>query len=102
MSRTQSRITLVCYDISSNKLRRKIDRCMKDFGVRFQYSVYLCRLDKDDAELCRRSLQKVLDKYNNEKQPSDSLILLERLNPSAASCLLGAGFDSDAPSFMII
>ena len=101
MSRTSNKITLVCYDISSNKLRRKIDKCMKDFGIRLQYSIYLCRLDNDGVDLCREKLLIVLNKYQKEKRSGDSLIIFERLNPKAADCLLESSIFNDEPVYRI-
>ena len=101
MSRTATRITLVCYDISSDKLRRKIDSCMKDFGIRLQYSIFLCRLDAEEVLRCRESIQKVLTKYGNEKVPNDSLIVFERLSACEASCLLGSRIEHEPSDFEI-
>jgi CRISPR-associated endonuclease Cas2 len=63
MSRTVNSITLVCYDITSDKLRRKIVKCMKDFGMRLQYSVFLYRLDPNGVSRCCEKLSKLLSKY---------------------------------------
>ena len=62
MSRTAITFILVCYDISSDKLRRKIDSCMKDFGARLQYSIFLCRLDAEDVLRCRKEHTKSIGK----------------------------------------
>ena len=35
---------LVCYDISNPKRLRKVATACEDYGVRKQYSVFLCRL----------------------------------------------------------
>ena len=99
MNRTANSITLVCYDISSDKLRRKIDKCMKDFGVRLQYSIFLCRLDVDGVIHCRERILKVLTQFKKEKDPADSLIIFERLHPDAVNCLLGARIECDPPTF---
>ena len=34
---------IVSYDITSNKLRRKIAKELENYGVRVQYSVFECR-----------------------------------------------------------
>ena len=99
MKRTTNNITLVCYDITSNKLRRKIDECMKDFGVRLQFSVFVCRLDADGVSCCREKLQKVLKTYCNEQEPGDSLILFERFRPDIAYSLVGARIETEPPTF---
>lgn len=31
---------LICYDISSNKLRTKLDKLLSDYGIRVQYSIF--------------------------------------------------------------
>ena len=36
---------IVSYDITSNKLRRKIAKELENYGVRVQYSVFECSLD---------------------------------------------------------
>jgi CRISPR-associated endonuclease Cas2 len=90
-------ITLVCYDIAGDKLRRRIDKCMKDFGVRLQYSVFICRLDAEGVARCREKLRKLFAKYHREKGQSDSLIIFERLNPDVADCLIGVRIEREPP-----
>jgi CRISPR-associated endonuclease Cas2 len=102
MSRTINSITLVCYDIKSDKLRRSIDNCMKSFGVRLQFSVFLCRLDANGISRCREKLQKAIEKYKKEKDTSDSLIIFERFPPEIADCLLGARIERESSTFEII
>jgi CRISPR-associated endonuclease Cas2 len=101
MSRTANDITLVCYDITSNKLRGKIDKCMKDFGVRLQFSVFMCRLDAGGVSRCKEELQKLLKTYFDERKPSDSLIIFERFNPGIADCLMGERVERKSPSYEI-
>ncbi len=36
---------VISYDISSDRLRRKVSRIMEDYGRRVQYSVFECELD---------------------------------------------------------
>ena len=101
MYRSSINITLVCYDISNNKLRSKIDKCMKDFGVRLQYSVFMCRLDADGISLCREKLLKVLKKYHKEQEETDSLIIFERLHPDDTCCLVGTQIEREPSAFKI-
>ena len=101
MNHTVNNISIVCYDITSNKLRCKIDKAMKDFGTRLQFSVFLCRLDPQGINRCRDALKKVLELYHIEKESTDSLIIFERLHPESADCLLGSRIDQEAPRFEI-
>jgi len=95
-------ITIVCYDIVSNKLRSKIDKCMKDFGKRIQFSIFLCRLDTDGVKRCKASLKEVLEKFDCEKEPEDSIIIFERLSPDNVNCLIGAKIERNAPKFFVL
>jgi len=98
MNPTGNNFTLVCYDITSNKLRCKIDKCMKDFGTRLQYSVFICRLDADGITRCREKLAKVLSTYHGEKGSDDSLIIFEQFNPNIADSLLGQRIEREISS----
>ena len=101
MSRTVNNITIVCYDITSDKLRCKIDKCMKDFGIRLQFSVFFCRLDADGVSRCREKLQKVIQQYHKEKESSDSLIIIERFSPDIVDCIIGARIECEMSKFII-
>jgi len=52
---------LVCYDISNPKRLRKVATVCEDFGVRKQFSVFLCRLSATDLVRLRSRLYDVLD-----------------------------------------
>ena len=101
MNRIGNNISLVCYDITSDKLRRKIDKAMKDFGVRLQFSVFLCRLDAEGMDRCRDKLNKVLALYPMEKEPGDSLIIFERIHPVSTDYLLGTRIEQGIPNYVI-
>jgi CRISPR-associated protein Cas2 len=47
---------LVCYDISDPKRLRKVATCCEDYGVRKQYSVFLCRLSATEFARLRARL----------------------------------------------
>ena len=102
MNRIANNMTLVCYDITSNKLRRKIEKCMKDFGIRLQFSVFICRLEADGVSRCREKLRKILDTYFKECNPCDSLIIFERFQPDGSvECLLGKMINLDPPLYTV-
>jgi CRISPR-associated endonuclease Cas2 len=101
MSHIDNSFTLVCYDITSDKLRNKIDKAMKDFGTRIQYSIYLCRLDAANMDRCRSKLGKVLERLDSEKTPGDSLIIFGRLNCENADCLIGKRVENKMPNYGI-
>ncbi len=47
---------MVAYDIADPKRLRKVATCCEDFGVRRQYSVFLCRLGTTDFVRLRNRL----------------------------------------------
>ncbi|PKM60710.1 MAG: CRISPR-associated endonuclease Cas2 [Firmicutes bacterium HGW-Firmicutes-4] len=79
MNRITNNVTLVCYDISNDKLRRKIDNCLKDYGIRLQYSVFLCRIEQTGVERLRRKLANIHSQFEKEYNPRDSLIFVEHI-----------------------
>lgn len=60
------RFTVVSYDISDDKRRRKVMQTLEDFGRRVQYSVFECLLQP--AELAR--LRKRLKPHVRDPQDS--------------------------------
>jgi CRISPR-associated endonuclease Cas2 len=95
-------MTLVCYDITSDRLRRQVEKCLKDFGTRLQFSVFMCQLDAGGVARCRASLQKVLALHTEECKPSDSLIIFERFQPRIAENLLGKHIETSPALFGIV
>lgn len=62
-----SRICIVCYDVSNNKTRRKLAKLISGYGKRVQGSVFLCDIDSDrqrDLEVRLRGF------YANSKKAS--------------------------------
>lgn len=47
---------VVSYDISSDRLRRKVSKIMDDYGKRVQYSVFECNLDSKRLKQLYRKL----------------------------------------------
>ena len=52
---------LVAYDIADPKRLRKVARTCEDFGVRRQYSVFLCRLTGQDLVKLKSRLYDILN-----------------------------------------
>jgi CRISPR-associated protein Cas2 len=52
---------LVCYDICDPKRLRKVARTCEDFGLRRQYSVFLCRLTATDLVRFKSRLYDIID-----------------------------------------
>ncbi|MBD1389284.1 CRISPR-associated endonuclease Cas2 [Neiella sp. HB171785] len=54
-------IMMVCYDISDNKTRRAVERTLKNYGIRVQYSVFECQINKNKFAQLRWQLQQLID-----------------------------------------
>ena len=102
MSHIANNITVVCYDISNDRLRNKIDKCMKDFGKRFQRSVYVCRLSKDDVNRCKTRLQELLAKFERDRAQDDSLVVFELQSANSLDCLLGVSIAKNEPNYVVL
>ena len=51
---------LVCYDIADNRRRYRLDKLLKGYGQRVQYSVFECELDVGRlAELKAAALKRI-------------------------------------------
>ena len=70
---------IVSYDISDPKRLRKVATVCEDFGVRKQYSVFLCRLSATDMVRLRSRLYDLID------LKADQVLLI----PMCAKCVNG-------------
>lgn len=52
---------IVAYDISNPKRLRKVATACEDFGVRKQYSIFLCRLSATDFVRLKSRLYALID-----------------------------------------
>jgi CRISPR-associated protein Cas2 len=89
MNRTENNVTLVFYDIANSRLRGKIAKALKDFGVRIQYSVFICQLSHDAVARCCEKIHSVLHKFSKFQSAEDSVIIIQRINAAHISNLLG-------------
>ena len=53
--------TIITYDIVGNKHRAKLRNFLKELGVRSQYSVYECRLDREEIKIIKQFCHKNLN-----------------------------------------
>ncbi len=52
---------LVCYDIRDPDRLRRVHRCMREWGLPLQYSVFYCRLRPQGQRRLQRALQGLID-----------------------------------------
>jgi len=63
---------VISYDISENKRRTKIHKCLKSYGEWKQFSVFECRLTATQYQKLRHRLDKLI-------KPAEDSILFYRL-----------------------
>ena len=51
----------VAYDITNDKRRNKVAKILKDFGMRVQYSVFECSIDRRAFLRLQNRLQKTMN-----------------------------------------
>ena len=66
--------TLIAYDIVSDKRRNRVHRCLKQWGLAAQYSVFECQLSHKEAEALFLQLTRLL----NEREDKLLLAWLDR------------------------
>lgn len=57
---------LVAYDICDPKRLRRVARICEDFGLRRQYSVFLCRIARREQVRLRTRLYEVIDQREDQ------------------------------------
>lgn len=95
---TDRRWKLVCYDVRDPGRWRKVHRIVRGHGSRLQYSVFRCRLDDRGTERLRWELAKVM-------LEEDRLLIVDlcpRCSGRVVSSGAGAGWDDEAPTFLIV
>jgi len=86
---TENEVYIVTYDISSNKLRRKVDKALKNYGIRIQKSVFACSLNKDQLFKMKIKLRNVTSIDPNLNSPDDSLIVIGNISSKEVYYLSG-------------
>ncbi len=60
---------LISYDISNDKKRTKLGDFLLNFGLRWQYSLFMCSVTKDEKKKLLNNLEKFTEK-------GDSIIIV--------------------------
>jgi CRISPR-associated endonuclease Cas2 len=80
---------VISYDISSNKLRRKIEKALKNFGTRIQYSVFHCDADKEQLKRISVAVRYIVNTYCALVSDKDSIVFFGGLDRSEIKLFLG-------------
>jgi len=91
---------IVSYDITSNKLRRKIEKTLKNYGIRLQYSVFICRSKPNMMDKLVAEIDDLLRQMEKLKSPGDSIAVIGALDENNVEFLLGNACIFD--DFMIL
>ncbi len=61
-----SQFFIVSYDIADSKRLRKVARCLEDYGVRVQYSVFECYLTETQLGKLNMRLKKLIEEEEDK------------------------------------
>ncbi len=56
-----SHLWMITYDITDNKIRKTVHDLLRDHGQRVQYSVFECRLSKQQLQQLRKIVSQTID-----------------------------------------
>ncbi len=59
-------VYIVCYDITNNNVRKKIDVCLSRYGSRIQYSVFEIVISEDQLKTIRQHIKHIIN-VNTDK-----------------------------------
>ena len=94
-----SDIYIVTYDFSENKIRRKIEKMLKNYGVRMQKSVFICSLQSKQADELSANAVLLCSQNKSHCRDGDSLVMIGGLKAQKIDTLLGKHCSSN--EFMI-
>lgn len=57
---------LVCYDIRDELRLTRVFKKMKSSGIHIQYSVFFCRLSKDELIKLKNALNEIIDRVQDD------------------------------------
>jgi CRISPR-associated protein Cas2 len=80
---------ILSYDISNDKLRRKIEKTLKNFGMRVQYSVFYCDTDSEQSARIADSVRRIASRYPELVSNEDSILVLGGVEENKIKFLLG-------------
>jgi CRISPR-associated protein Cas2 len=87
-------LTIIIYDISSNKIRNKVCKLLDSYGKRVQKSSYECWLNIIN-------IKKLLEELTKLIQPDDSVIVY-RIDGNDFVYTIGKSIDSKIDDFIIL
>jgi len=87
-------IHFISYDITSNKLRSKIEKTLKNYGLRIQYSIFQCMADAGQISKISNALENVLKTYNRFITDSDSIMIIGSMGNEKINYILGEAQNS--------
>ena len=70
-------------------MRGKIEKTLKNYGFRIQYSIFQCISNKDKVSQVLFSLEKVLKTYSRFVTDNDSIIIIGGIGDEKINYILG-------------
>lgn len=71
-----NRSYIIAYDFSSDRLRRKVEKTLSDYGNRIQKSIFSFDINNETINKLRGKLKVILMEYETAIEVNDSLIII--------------------------
>jgi len=82
-------IYFISYDITNNKLRRKIEKKLKNYGSRVQYSIFQCFASTEQITKVSNALENILKLQERLVSDGDSVIIIGSMNADKINYIIG-------------
>ena len=80
---------IISYDFSNNKLRSKIHKTLKNYGLRVQCSVFRCSISKEQLDELTEKIKFLIKKFGALCNVNDSLIIIGEMSSEKIHFLVG-------------
>ena len=71
-----NRSYIIAYDFSSDRLRRKVEKTLSDYGIRIQKSLFSFDINNETINKLRAKLKVILMNYETALEVNDSIIII--------------------------
>jgi len=82
-------IYFISYDITNDKLRSKIEKTLKNYGFRIQYSIFQFVVTSEQIIKVSDSLKNIVNLHNRFVTESDSIIIIGGIKIEKINYIIG-------------
>lgn len=79
-------ICMVAYDISDPALERRVVKALKAYGMRYQYSIFVCHVTRKERMELTEKLTRLYNAYRRRAQTDKDTVFRIALLPLCETC----------------